>query len=434
MLIGAIVCSVGLVVCGIICWGCASDCDDAGAIISGILHVGCAVAATVLFCLDSALTSLACGGLLTATTGCLIIFQCMSEDDDEARLSVLLMSVADFACAMAGYICIFDFFALGISCAVLCGLAIINFGVTFVGYEWKEGLKFHIPNMLFTVVCAAGVAAGFIVNAELAKEISVEAECAVYKYDQVNAKVEENEETELYFNEYYALQVTLDWSGLWSLGADSQEVEIKITFPAATASYISEGTEFTKSGAYGIEWTCKLELNSKTHKQFKSGYFIFNYSYSTISIPVKPFRIKVSTIESESTDSDGYTATIYKLAYETEFKYAFKRRSYQFGSKNVLKDLSFADDGYYRISPPNGCNSFTVKIFNSDKTGIYYSETVAVSGEYYLLQIPNILKNNLNESVYNRIKERKESLVIEVTAVGNDNYADTSLEFTYAVE
>ncbi len=433
MLIGAILCSIALIILGLVSLGCSDSDENVATIICGIFHACCAVAATVMYCLYSSTASLACGGLFTAITGALIFVQCVCEDcDDAVRLTALLMSVVDFICAVIGYAIIFDFLALGISCVVLFVLATINLGVTFYSYEWNEGLKFHIPNIIFAVATAAGVVTGFAVDACIDKEVSVEAECAIYKYDYVNSVVSETQEKELYFNDYYALQISLEWSGLRTLGTESQEVRIDLKFPAKVLSYISEGAEFTKYDSYGKEWSYNIDLNAKTDEQFKSGYFIFKYSYASLTIPIEPFGVQITTIKTSST-AESEDDLLFN-DYENEFRYAFNKRRYKFGNEECMKDLSVADDGYYRIFIPQGCKSLKVKFYDSEKTGVYYSETVSASGEYYRLNIPDILERNVNANKYNELKQKKATLVVEITAVGNDEYEDTGFEFSYTVE
>ena len=430
MLVAAIICSVVSVILAITSLVYADD-EVGKCVGAAIAHVIVLVAATVCYCLYSSKASFAAGILFTITTGILIIVQLSCDDfSEEVRIAAFWLGAANAACAAAGYINVYAFFELGISFSVLGGLAFINLIVALLyGYDWTgTDALCNIQNIVFAVLCSCGIVAGFTVNAVLNQDVTVEAECAVYEYDYMHSKVGAEAQDEIYFGEYYALQMSFEWSGLKSYTTKSEDIAITITFPAAVTSYIAEGVSFSKSDINNKVWTFKYELNSNSDKRMTSGYFIFNYKYANMSIPVSPFKVQINAVKDDEDDKTVFDG------YEQSYKYVFKRKSYDFGEANCVKDLSIAPSGYYRLIPPAECRDFRINIYDSRKSGVYYSEQVTVSGEYYLLNIPYVLQTNVSESIYEKIYNSKERLVVEVIAVGNANYEDTSYEFYYTAE
>lgn len=436
MLIGAIVCTLAMAILGLTCLGYADDGNTTVSIYLEILHVGCAVAMTVLFCLYSPVASLACGAVLTAVSGIWIIstyFCDDSGDGKQAKLFGYIMIGTDFVCAVASYLSVYHFLALGISCSVIFVLAGINIGVTLgqnYGWDRSDELPFNIVNIVFTVLAAAGLVTGYTVHYTSISELKVETEYEIFGYDYENrCPKEEADKDSLYYNEYYALKLNLNWSGLHSLATSTKQITVKVTFPAQIVNYISDGIEFTSDSKRTV-WTYECELTSKTRSQFTSGYFVFNYAYGKLSIPAKPVKVEIQ----EKVDLTEEDEEKELFEYSDSCAVRFYKRKYNFTEDHCKNDLSVAEDGNYIVTVPDSCTAFKITVHDAGKTGIYYVGTSMADGEYFLLDIPTILKNNVSESVYIQLKERKESLLVEITAVGNDSYDDTVIEISYTVE
>ena len=428
----AIYASIGMVILAII--SLCIDADDylPACVICAVLHCGLLVTATVLFCLLSPEASYGGGIFFTITTCLLIGVQVFFEDYfPEKRALALAMSVADFACAAVCYLSVYDFLPFAISFAVIFLLAGINIYATFVDNDWSDAWPFHVLNILLAAAAAPAFITGFCFFSQVKDGVTVQAECGIYAYDYVNSTVDKNAQSDLYFNENYAMRLSFKWDNLMAYTTHSEKVRIQVTFPAAV-DYVSDGVGF-KSSADKKVWTYDFELNSKSKSRLKSGHFIFNYKYDNMSIPVKPFNVHVGLVPPKNSTDKDKEPTGFLKKFDYNYKYTFKRRNYPFTKANCLKDLSQAEDGYYRITPPDGCRYLKINIYDRQKTGIYYSGTVSVGSGYYLLAIPQLLKQNVSESVFDKIMNDKQSLVVEVIAVGNSDYDDTAVEIVYTV-
>ena len=433
MLAGIIIFSILAVFAGAVSIYSAATGDGVSkvSIISAIVHGVFLIADTVCLCLNTARTSFAAGVLFTVIACIFLLVQVViGEDRREASLTALSLAAANAVCAFAGYMNVYAFMALGASFAVISVLLIITFFILIFGYSYKfsEGGSILVTNIIFAVIGVSIAVMGVVISVEMTSAARVQSQCAVYEYDNENSVIGEERE-ELNYSEYYALQLDFKWSSLISYSTSSEQVEIKVTFPAPILRYISEGAAFEKSDTDGTVWTCKIELNSKSNKHLKSGYFIFRYSYADISIPVPPVNVHVNAVRDEGEPADNVL-----IEYDQNYSFVFKKKNYDFGADNVVKDLSYADDGYYKVIPPVGCSYLKIRILDREKTGEYYSETTTYFADYYLLDIPFILQNYISESVYESLYEKGETLVVEITAVGNDDYEDTSYEFLFTVK
>lgn len=396
-------------------------------LIWAIFHIVGVIIATVLYCLYSPEASLACGGLLTAVIGAIFIALFILNDNvgygGICKVAVIMV-VADFICGMASYINTFDFLAMGISCMVI--LILSFFGCAYT-YENNESLG--IVNIIFTIAVGITGIVGFIINATINEKVTVETECAVYSYDNLTSSVGTEEAEELYYNEYYAFKFKFNWADLRALRTKTQNVKIKITFPAGIMNYISDGPEFTSDSLRKV-WTYELELNSKTKKQFESGYFILNYNFNGLNVGAQEIKAHIEPVKNDDDEEESGVFT----EYEESFKFTFAKRNYNFGLSDCIKDLSFDEDGHYRITVPDGCKTFVISVYDSLKSGVYCEKTESLTDKYYSLDISAILKEGVTESVYNRITENKESVVVEIIAVGNSDFDDTGIEFVYTFE
>ena len=277
------------------------------------------IVATVLYCLYSPEASLACGGILTAVVCacCIAIF--FSDDKENVCKVALIMVIPDFICGIASYINTFDFLAMGISCMVILVLSFFGIGFT---YESNKALG--IVNIIFTIAAGITGIVGFIINATIIKEVTAETKCSIYKYDSLTSSIGEKENGELYYNDYYAMQIEVNWSDLRALKTSSEQVRVEVTFPAGILNYISEGPEFI-SNSDNTVWTYEIELNSKTNKKFVSGYFIFGYEFSAQDIGARAVKISVTSVK-DSEEEDGIF-----VEYENEYKMTFVKRNYNFG-------------------------------------------------------------------------------------------------------
>ena len=394
-----------------------------------IFHCSFLVSSTVSLCLYTSRSSFAVGALYTATACILIILQIIFKKRNVC-IAASCMAAANAACAAAGYINVHAFLELAISFSVIAILATLIIIMLLFGFDksFSGVLAAVIPNTAFAAAYMAVCIAGFTVNAKSHGLVKVHTDCSVsvYEYDRENSVIGEATK-ELNFAEYYALQLIFDWPNVWAYGASSERVEIEVTFPAAISVYISDGTAFEKSNTDDTVWTYKFELNSKL-KTLQSGYFIFNYGYGDIKAQSLQFSVSVRAVTDEE------SADTVLVGYEKSYKYFFNRKNFDFGADNVVKDLSYGDDGYYRITPPVGCSILDIKIRNSAKTWVYYSERIFLSEEYYLLDIPHILQTRVSERDYDTICKMGKPLVVEITAVSIYDYEDTSYEFLYTVE
>ena len=59
---------------------------------------------------------------------------------------------------------------------------------------------------------------------------------------------------------------------------------------------------------------------------------------------------------------------------------------------------------------------------------------MSLTDKYYSLDIIAMLKEGVSDSVYNRLVSDKESVVVQIKAVGNSNFDHTVLEFIFTFE